>query len=248
MSGLHRFSRTELFIGAEALNKLRSSSVIIFGVGGVGSYAAETLCRAGVGRISIVDYDDVRLSGINRQLHALEQTVGQPNCSVVAKRLRLINPQALIIPHREFYSPETAPFLLSEHHDYVLDAMDLMASKVHLIKTCRKRNMPIISGMGGAMKRDPTLIRVADISRTTVCRTARSLHKLLREEGIQSGVTVVYSTEEPAAIPAPDERNAHLNPDADERRSKAPQGTISYIPALIGLTMAGMVVNALMGE
>jgi tRNA threonylcarbamoyladenosine dehydratase len=249
MPGLHRFSRTELFIGEQKLNRLRDSSVIIFGLGGVGSYTAEALCRAGVGRITIVDFDDICLTNVNRQLHALEGTIGLPKCQVMAQRMRLINPQAEIITHREFYSADTAHQLLNEPYDYVLDAIDHFTSKVHLIKSCRDRGIPIISSMGAAMKRDPTLIRVADISETSRCRMARSVRKLLRKEGIVNGVTVVYSTEEFSGVPVTTEQVGSVvtlpGGDAEWQR-RVVLGSISYLPALFGLTMAGVVVNALM--
>ena len=248
MSNLHRFSRTEILIGPEGLEKLRTSSVALFGLGGVGSYAAEALCRAGVGRITLVDFDDICVSNINRQLLALDDTVGKAKTQVMAERMRLINPQAEIVPYREFYSAESADLLLSGHHDYVLDAIDHFTSKVHLIKRCREQGIPIISSMGAAMKRDPTLIRVADISQTSKCRMARSVRKLLRKEGIESGVTVVYSTEEFPGFPVPDEQCEAIIPlpaVQGEWRRRVVLGSISYLPALFGLTMAGVVVNAL---
>ena len=249
MTTLHRFSRTEILIGPEGVDTLHSSSVILFGLGGVGSYAAEALCRAGVGRITIVDFDDICLTNINRQLHALDSTVGKPKTGVMAERMRLINPHAEIIPYREFYSAETADLLLSGPHDYVLDAIDHFTSKVHLIKTCRERGIPIISSMGAAMKRDPTLIRVDDISRTSKCRMARSLRRLLRKERIESGVTVVYSTEEfPGFSDAQDGYGTSipLPGEQGEWRRRVVLGSISYLPPLFGLTMAGVVVNTLL--
>lgn len=254
MQKLHRFSRTEILIGPEGLARLRESSVIIFGLGGVGSYAAEALCRAGVGRMTIVDFDDICLTNVNRQLHALDGTVGKPKSSVMAERLRLINPDAEIIPYREFYSAESADLLLAGPCDYVLDAIDHFTSKVHLIKSCLERGIPVISSMGAAMKRDPTLIRVDDISRTSKCRMARSVRKLLRKEGIESGVTVVYSTEEyrrPAVGDAGCKGNC-ICPNKDDQvfsceHRRVVLGSISYLPALFGLTMSGVAVNAISG-
>jgi len=242
---LHRFSRTEILIGPEGLDRLRRASVIIFGLGGVGSYAAEALCRAGVGRLVIVDFDDICLTNVNRQLHALDGTVGKSKTQVMAERMRLINPEAEIVPYREFYSAESSDLLLSGHCDYVLDAIDHFTSKVHLIKSCRERGIPIVSSMGAAMKRDPAQIRVADISRTSMCRMARSMRKLLRKEGVESGVTVVYSTEEFSGM-APGEGVVIPLPDREkEWRRRVVLGSISYLPAIFGLTMAGVVVNSL---
>jgi tRNA A37 threonylcarbamoyladenosine dehydratase len=163
----------------------------------------------------------------------------------MAERMRLINPEAEIVPYREFYSAESSGLLLSGPCDYVLDAIDHFTSKVHLIKSCRERGIPIVSSMGAAMKRDPTLVRVADISRTSTCRMARSMRKLLRKEGIESGVTVVYSTEEFHGMP-PGEGVVIPLPDGEkEWRRRVVLGSISYLPAIFGLTMAGVVVNSL---
>src|SRR5664279_2059734 len=135
MSHLHRFSRTELLIGPEGLAKLKKSSVAIFGLGGVGAFAAEALCRAGVGRLTLVDFDDICLTNVNRQIHAMDGTVGKPKAMVMAERMRLINPQAEIIPYKDFYSAENSNFLLSADYDYVVDAIDPITSKLHLIKS-----------------------------------------------------------------------------------------------------------------
>jgi tRNA A37 threonylcarbamoyladenosine dehydratase len=248
MPTLHRFSRTEILIGPEGVAKLGNSSVALFGLGGVGSYAAEALCRAGVGRITIVDFDDICLTNVNRQLHALDGSIGKAKAHVMAERMRLINPQAEITPYRKFYSSETSNVLLSGRHQYILDAIDHFTSKIHLIKSCRERGLPIISSMGAAMKRDPTLIRVADISETSRCRMARSVRKLLRKEGIEQGVTVVYSTEE-FRSPAGQVLDS-ISPGGEEQQGSGEYrritlGSIAPIPAIFGLTMAGIVINAL---
>jgi len=250
---LHRFSRTELLIGSQGLEKLCSKRVLVCGIGGVGSYAAEALGRAGVGRITLVDFDDVCLTNVNRQLHALSSTVGKPKVEVMAGRLRDINPKAEILPVREFFSADNAKRLLDPSPDYVLDAIDHFTAKAALITICRELGIPVISSMGAANKLDPTKIHVADISATRNCRMARSMRKMLRKAGIESGVQVVYSTE----------GHRELSPQAsfcgtecicpnrgdqvfscDNRRVIL--GTISYLPAIFGLTMAGVVVNELL--
>lgn len=253
MSTLHRFSRTEILIGSAGLDKLRGATVAVFGLGGVGSYAAEALCRAGVGRLILVDFDDICLTNINRQLHALDSTVGMAKVQAMAARFRQINPEADIVPCKDFYSAETSDFLLGERCDYVIDAIDHITSKLHLIKTCRERGLPIISSMGAAAKLDPTKIRVADISATTTCRLARIMRKLLRKEGIQQGVTVVYSVEEyqPQAIVDAGCRSNCICPNKDEQlfsceHRRTILGSISFIPSIFGLTMAGVVVNKLL--
>ena len=255
MSELHRFSRTELLIGPAGLEKLRNSSVAVFGLGGVGGHAAEALCRAGVGRLVLVDFDDVCLTNINRQILALDDTVGRPKALVMAERMRRINPDADVVPCKNFYGAETGDFLLSEKFDYVLDAIGHITSKLHLIRSCREKGLPVVSSMGAASKLDPTRIRVADISATHACRMARIVRKLLKRQGVESGVKVVFSTEEyrePAIVEAlcGDECTCPDRgvPEVACRRRKITLGSISYIPAIFGLTMAGVVVNDLLNK
>jgi tRNA A37 threonylcarbamoyladenosine dehydratase len=250
---LHRFSRTELLIGGQGLERLTRSSVAIFGLGGVGSHAAEALCRAGVGRLVLVDFDRVCISNVNRQLHALEATVGQPKATVMAERLRQINPAAEIVPWSESYGPDTSQFLLAGPLDYVVDAIDTFTAKVHLITSCRERGIPVISSMGAAFKLDPSLIRVGDIAETRCCPMARSMRKLLRQQGIASGVKVVYSTEEfrEPAHRLPSCRRGCQCPESGNPAFSCPHrrvvlGSISFIPPIFGYTMAGVVINDLL--
>ena len=253
MSTLHRFSRTEILIGAAGLEELKQSTVALFGLGGVGSYAAEALCRAGIGRLVLVDFDDICLTNVNRQLHAMDGTVGHSKVQVMAERLRRINPDAEIIPHRDFYGAESSDFLLTDHYDYVLDAIDHFTSKIHLITSCRRWGIPIISSMGAAMKLDPTLVRVGDISETSKCRMARSVRKLLRKEGVERGVKVVYSLEEfrePSVQDGGCKGNC-ICPNKDDQQFSCEHrrvilGSISHVPAIFGLTMAGVAVNDLL--
>ncbi len=250
---LHRFSRTEILIGPEGLGKLKDSSVAVIGLGGVGAYAAEALCRAGVGRLALIDFDDICLTNINRQLHAMDGTVGKAKAQVMAERLRLISPLADIAPYKDFYAAENSEFLLSPGYDYVVDAIDHITSKLHLIRSCRERQIPIISSMGAAAKLDPTRVRVADISATHSCRMARSVRKLLKKQGIATGVKVVFSTEEyrePAVKDAGCKGNC-ICPNKDEQQFSCEHrrvilGSISYLPGIFGLTMAGVVVNDLL--
>ncbi|HEX8961151.1 MAG TPA: tRNA threonylcarbamoyladenosine dehydratase [Geobacteraceae bacterium] len=253
MSHLHRFSRTELLVGPEGVQKLKKASVAVFGLGGVGGFAAEALCRAGVGRLIIVDFDDICLTNVNRQIHAMDGTVGRAKSEVMAERLRLISPEAEIVPYRDFYAAENSDFLLSPGHDYVVDAIDHFTSKIHLIKSCREREIPIISSMGAASKLDPTRIRVADISETHKCRMARCVRKLLRKEGIERGIKVVFSTEEyrEQVIKEGGCKGNCICPNKEDQRFSCEHrrvilGSISYIPAIFGLTMAGVVVNDLL--
>jgi tRNA A37 threonylcarbamoyladenosine dehydratase len=251
---LHRFSRTELLVGRDGLDRLRNSRVMICGIGGVGSYAAEALGRAGVGLITLVDFDDICLTNLNRQIHALSSTVGQPKVEAMADRLLDINPNAEIIPVKAFFSRENAEEILSSRPDYVLDAIDHFTAKAALITICREHGIPVISSMGAANKIDPTKIHVADIAETRNCRMARSMRKILRKAGIESGVKVVYSTEEhrdldPATSTSCGSECVCPNRGDQVFRCEHRRvilGSISYLPSIFGLTMAGVVVNHLL--
>lgn len=252
---LHRFSRTELLVGHEGLETLRRKRVMICGIGGVGSYAAEALGRAGVGSITLVDFDDICLTNVNRQIHALSSTVGQSKVEVMAGRLKDINPDAEIVPVKAFFSAENAAQLLTPRPDYVLDAIDHFTAKTALITICRAEGIPVISSMGAANKLDPTKIQVADISATRNCRMARSMRKILRQAGIHEGVQVVYSTEGHREL---NPQAAHCGtecicPNRDDQVFRCENrrvilGSISFIPSIFGLTMAGTVVNELLQQ
>ncbi len=250
MTEPHRFSRTEILIGREGLATLEKASVAVFGLGGVGGHAAEALCRAGIGRLVIVDFDDVCLTNINRQIIALDPTVGKSKAFVMAERMKAINPVVDVVPCKDFYSAENSDFLLAEQYDYVLDAIDTITSKLHLIRGCRERGLPIVSSMGAASKVDPTLIRVADIAETHKCRMARIVRKLLKKQGIERDVKVVFSTEEYREPAVKDIRCREdcACPDRDVpgiscRHRHVTLGSISYIPAIFGLTMAGVAIR-----
>jgi len=233
----NRFQRLELLIGVAALERLQNSSVVVFGVGGVGGYAVESLVRGGVGKLTLIDPDQVCVTNINRQIHALEKTVGQVKVEVMAQRCREINPQAEIMTHHCAYRQENSEQLLSPQYDYVLDCIDNITDKLHLLKNCYQRGLSVISSMGAANKLDPTKIEIADISATKKCRLARTIRKELRKQGINQGIKVVYSTEEFRTL---------SGIDAGER--KPVLGSSSYLPPLFGLTMAGVVISALIGE
>ncbi|HXE96130.1 MAG TPA: tRNA threonylcarbamoyladenosine dehydratase [Dongiaceae bacterium] len=251
---LHRFSRAEILIGKSGLSTLADKHVMICGIGGVGSYAAEALGRAGVGKITLVDFDDICLTNVNRQLHALSSTVGQPKVEVMAARLRDINPAAGIIPVKAFFSQDNADKLLEPRPDYVLDAIDHFTAKAWLITVCRRQGIPIISSMGAANKLDPTKIEVSDISATRNCRMARSMRKILKNSGITSGVQVVYSTELHRELDPASSNACGIDcicPNRSEQKFSCEHrrvilGSISYIPSIFGLTMAGVVVNRLL--
>jgi tRNA A37 threonylcarbamoyladenosine dehydratase len=251
---LHRFSRAELLIGAPGLANLAGRHVMVCGVGGVGSYAAEALGRAGVGTITLVDFDDICLTNINRQIHALTSSVGQAKVDVMAERLRDINPQAEIRAVKEFFSGENTERLLTPRPDYVLDAIDHFTAKTALITYCRNHDIPVISSMGAANKLDPGQIQVSDISATKNCRMARSMRKILKNAGITSGVQVVYSTElhrELDPVAANGCGSDCICPNRADQTFRCEHrrvilGSISYIPSIFGLTMAGTVINELL--
>lgn len=251
---LHRFSRTELLIGSQGLSALAAKHVMVCGIGGVGSYAAEALGRAGIGHITLVDFDAICLTNLNRQIHALSSTVGLSKVEVMAARLQDINPAARISAVKAFFSPDNAKQLLTPRPDYVLDAIDHFTAKAALIATCRENGIPVISSMGAANKLDPTKIHADDISVTRNCRMARSMRKMLRKAGIIDGVKVVYSTEEHRELnsKAPRCGTDCICPNQEEQtfrceHRRAILGSISYIPSIFGLTMAGIVINELLG-
>lgn len=231
-----RFQRMELLVGSENLARLKRASVAVFGVGGVGGYAVEALARAGVGHLMLVDFDKVCVTNINRQIQALEETVGRTKVDVMAERCRAINPEINIEVRDLAYTAESAAELLPNDFDYVLDCIDMISAKLHLIGNCIERQLPIISSMGAANKLDPAQIQVADIALTKKCRLARTMRKELRKRGIERGVDVVFSTEEFRPLTSAD----------DERTPTL--GSSSWIPPMFGLMMAGTVIRKLMGE
>lgn len=250
----HRFSRTELLIGKEGLDILQNSIVAVFGIGGVGSYTVEALARAGVGHLVLVDYDDVCLTNINRQIHALTSTISKSKVDLMAERVREINPKAELTLFREFYSPEKSETLIQENYSYIVDAIDTVTGKIDLVVKAKEAGIPIISAMGAGNKLDPTAFKVADLAKTSVCPLAKVVRRELRKRGILKGVKVVYSEEKPLT-PRADavDCKTHCvctNKDAIAnctRRNQIP-GSISFVPPVVGLIMAGVVVNDLIKE
>jgi tRNA A37 threonylcarbamoyladenosine dehydratase len=244
----------QLLVGGDAMARLKASRVAIFGIGGVGSYAAEALARAGIGQLTLVDFDEICVTNVNRQIHALNGTLGQKKVEAMAARCRLINPAAEVVPLHRFYEAAASDELLGPGYDYVLDCIDHITAKLHLIESCLRRKLPVISSMGAANKVDPTLIAVSDISKTEKCRLARIIRRELRKRGIDTGVQVVYSTEE--FRPLRDEtavcaENCVCPNKQDQRWScddrRVILGSSSYIPPIFGLTMAGEVIRKLSG-
>ena len=222
-----QFQRTAMLIGDQGIKKLANARVLVFGVGGVGSYVCEALARAGIGFMEIVDKDVVDVTNINRQLIALHSTVGKPKVQVAAERMRDINPQINIIPRRCFYLPESASEFEFTGYDYIIDAVDNVTAKLDIISRAKEVNVPVISSMGTGNKLDPSAFKVADIEKTKICPLAKVIRKELRKRGI-SDVKVVYSEEEPV-----------------ETESRTPS-SISFVPSSAGLLIAATVVKDLL--
>ncbi|GGH29492.1 tRNA threonylcarbamoyladenosine dehydratase [Paenibacillus segetis] len=243
---LHQFSRTELAIGAEGLEVMKNSTVAVLGIGGVGSIAVEALARTGVGRIILIDKDVVDITNINRQIHALTTTVGQKKADLMCERVKLINPECETIALNMFYTDETYEELFKYDLDYVLDASDTIIYKIHLIKECRKRGIPVLSSMGAANKMDPTKFQVADISKTHMDPMARIIRTKLREDGIKKGVKVVFSTEKPMK-PRADVTEKIVPANAPAiRKAKQPPASNSFVPPVVGLIMVSVTVRELL--
>lgn len=231
--------RTELLLGTERLEELRQAHVLVVGLGGVGGMAAEMLVRGGIGRLTIVDADTVQPSNINRQIVALTSTLGRAKASVLAERLRDINPEVELRVIEEFMQDDNMVDLLRTPYDFVVDAIDSLSPKVYLIKLSLERGLPIVSSMGAGAKSDPSAIKVADLSRSHNCHLARMLRKRLRKIGITRGIPVVFSSE------LPDE--AAIIEITGERCKKSTAGTISYMPALFGCHLAAYVLRHVKG-
>lgn len=244
---MNQFSRTELLIGKEGLEKLKSSTVAIFGIGGVGSYTAEALCRSGVGRLILIDYDDVCLTNINRQIHATRKTVGKPKVDAMKERLLDINPDADIVLHNELYNAETSEKLLLPEYDYVVDAIDMVSSKIDLVIKCIEMNIPVISCMGAGNKLDPTKLEITDIYKTSVCPLAKVMRYELRKRGVKK-LKVVYSREEPIT-PIKDVADCKTNcicsnkEKANCTKRRQIPGSTSFVPPAAGLAIASAVVR-----
>lgn len=243
---LNQFSRTELAIGPEGIEKMKNSTVAVLGIGGVGSIAAEALARTGVGRIILIDKDVVDITNINRQIHALTTTIGQKKADLMRERIKLINPECDAIALNMFYTEETCEELFKYELDYVVDASDTVSYKIHLIKECLRRKIPIISSMGAANKMDPSRFEVADISKTSVDPIARVIRQKLRKQGIKKGVKVVFSTEEP--IKPREDITQKIVPEnaPDIRKAKQPPSSNAFVPPVAGLIMVSVVVQDLL--
>lgn len=223
-----QFSRTEMLIGKEGIEKLRNSKVAVFGIGGVGSFVVEGLARAGVGNFILVDNDKVALSNLNRQIIATTKTIGNLKVEVAKERILEINPNANVQIYSEFFMPES-PEIFDNTTNYIVDAIDTVTAKLELVMRANKLNIPIISSMGTGNKLDPTKFEVTDIFKTSVCPLAKVMRKELKTRGIKK-LKVVYSKEEPIKV------------DTEVGKKPIP-GSISFVPSVAGLIIAGEVIK-----
>ena len=231
------FEREAMLLGEDAIAKLNNSYVALFGLGGVGSYAAEALARSGVGKILLVDNDVVSKSNINRQLCALQSTVGQFKVDVIAKRLLDINPDLIIEKSYDFVLPENISSFNFKNFDYIIDAVDTVSAKLAIIQSATENNIPMISCMGTGNKLDPTALTVTDITKTSVCPLARVMRRELKKRGI-AHLKVVFSTEEPQ------EQKYSIKTESN----KIPPASVAFVPSVAGLIAASEAIKALIAK
>jgi len=227
----NQFSRTELLLGKEAVDKLASCRVAVFGVGGVGGYCAEALARSGVGTLDLIDSDKVSVSNLNRQIIALRSTVGKYKVDVAKERFEDINPNIIVNAYKVFYSPETESEFDFSKYDYIVDAIDTVTGKIALVVNAKKTDTPIISSMGAGNKLNPEMFEISDIYKTSVCPLARVMRRELKQRGIKN-LKVVYSKEEPKET-------------TEFENGKPVPGSVAFVPSVAGLIIAGEVIRDL---
>ncbi|MCR4717702.1 MAG: tRNA threonylcarbamoyladenosine dehydratase [Lachnospiraceae bacterium] len=238
------FVRTALIYGSDAIDKLKSSRVAVFGIGGVGGYVVEALARSGVGTLDIIDNDKVSITNINRQIIATHSSIGRYKVDVAKERLLDINPDMTVNAYKTFFLPENEDEFDFSLYDYVVDAIDTVAGKLSLVEKADKTNTPIISSMGAGNKTNPTLFSVADINKTTICPLARVMRKELKARGIKR-LKVVYSTEKPKE---PDKELLDELMKKEETTKRSIPGSTAFVPSCVGLIIAGELINDLLKE
>lgn len=236
---MEQFSRTELLLGEEAIEKLKCSRVAVFGIGGVGGYVVEALTRSGVGNLDLIDSDQVSLSNLNRQIIATHNTVGRDKVDVAAERVQEINPDAVVVGHKVFYTPETADQFDFTQYDYVVDAIDTVTGKLQIVEEAVRCKVPVISSMGTGNKLDPSRLRISDISKTSMDPLARIMRKELKKRGI-THLKVVWSNEKPLPVSVPEQEKG-------ETTRRAIPGSNAYVPATAGMIIASEVIRDLTG-
>lgn len=232
---LHELSRSELLLGEEGIAKLKNARVAVFGIGGVGSFATEALARSGIGHLSLIDGDVVSLTNINRQLIATQKSIGEQKTELMKERIYSILPETIVESHPVFFTKENKDFIDFSSYDYIVDAIDMITSKIMIIEEAKKANVPVISCMGTGNKLDPSQFEVADISKTSVCPLAKVMRKELKDRKIR-GVKVVYSKEIPRK-PA----------ESMETGKRQIPGSLSFVPPVAGMILAGEVIRHIAG-
>jgi len=249
---LNQFSRTELLLGKEAMEKLENARVAVFGIGGVGGYTVEALARSGVGTIDIIDDDKVCLTNLNRQIIATRKTVGRYKVEVMKERILEINPNAVVHTHQCFFLPENSDSFDFSRYSYVVDAVDTVTAKIALVMKAKEAGVPIISSMGAGNKLNPAAFEVVDIYKTSVCPLAKVMRRELKKRGVEK-LKVVYSKEEPLKPKEDPENSCRENcicpPGAEHKctERRAIPGSIAFVPSVAGLIIAGEVVKDLTG-
>ena len=245
---LNQFSRTELLIKEDGIQKLQKAKVAIFGIGGVGSFAVEGLVRSGIGNFILVDDDKICLTNLNRQIIATRKTIGKYKVDVMEERILEINPDAKIQTYQEFYMPNSKTNIITEDIDYVIDCVDTVTAKIEIVKRCKELDIPIISALGTGNKLDPSRFEITDIYKTSICPLAKVMRKELRKRNIDS-LKVIYSKEEPIEIDEYSNSSCKTNcicPPGTKRkctiRNQVP-GSISFVPSVAGLMIAGEVIR-----
>lgn len=234
----HPLSRTELIVGTEGIEKLKNSKVIVFGIGGVGSFATEALARAGVGNLVLVDNDTVDITNLNRQIHATLETVGKAKVELMKERILSINPNCNVTTIQKFILEENIPDIIPMDVDYVLDAIDTISTKLGIAEYCTKNNINIISSMGTGNKMDPTRFKVTDVYKTAVCPLAKVMRHELKKRGVKK-LKVVFS-DEIAATPNPEQVKEFLKDNPNKRQIP---GSISFVPPVAGMILGGEVIK-----
>ena len=250
---LNQFSRTELLIGKEGIEKLKNSKVAIFGIGGVGSFVVEGLVRAGVENFVLIDDDKICLTNLNRQIIATRKTIGKYKADVAKERILEINPNANVEVYKEFYMPDSKTNIINKELSYVVDCVDTVTAKIEIIMQAKKENIPVISSMGTGNKLDPTKFEITDIYKTNICPLAKVMRKELRKRNIDS-LKVIYSEEEPIKPDDTSSSSCKTNcicPPGTKRkctiRNQVP-GSISFVPSVAGLIIAGEVVKVILNN
>lgn len=235
---MSQFERLELIIGSEKLEVLSKARVIVFGIGGVGSYVAEALARSGVGAIDIVDDDKIVLSNINRQLYALHSTLGMNKVDVAEERIHDINPLCRVTKHKTFFTPETSSSFDFSQYDYIVDCIDTVSGKLEIIRMAKEAGKSVITSMGTGNKLDPSKFQIADVSKTSVCPLARVMRSELKKRGIKD-VKCIFSTEQPCQL---------KEKKFDELKKKQIPASNSFVPPVAGLMIAGQVIRDLISD